>query len=461
MDLRRRILGLLKLDGGEKTFLKDFSITSLGSIINILATVVLTPIITRIYSPDLYGEYLVFMAIIGNIAVVGMFLYQESIIIPKRNEDAYSLVKLCLSIAFGVFSVVLCAFLFFSDQISSRFNLEIDPRFLLLIPFGVILRNLTSILDCICVREKEFKRKASSLVSTSLVSKLFAIGFGILFLPKSLWLILGLLAGQGVALTILFFSKTKGYLKEGIAASFSSAKTKAIEFINYPRYLLPGRFVNKFSTDLPLFVFSAVAGASFAGNFGFAISILGLSYSVLGSAMNPVFLHRANSLFNEDEKLVGPFVTKVYYGLFGVAVIPFTILAVFGDYIFPFIFGANWAPTGDFVRVLSYYILFRLIASPLTSVFRIYSREDLTLKINVILFVVRGISLLVGYYYFGAFGSVIAFSIANILVYILVSQWVFKLSNASALRPIATSIVVTALCYAVFYQLRLLILAVT
>lgn len=461
MDLRRRILGLLNLDGGEKTFLKDFSITSFGSVVNILATVVLTPIITRIYSPDLYGEYLVFMAIIGNIAVVGMFMYQESIIIPKYKEDAYSLVKLCLTIAFFVFTVVLFAFLFFREQISTGFNLEIDPRYLLLIPLGVILRNLTSILDCICVREKEFKRKASSIVSTSLISKLLAIGLGLFFVPKSLWLILGLIVGQGVALAILFFSKTRHYLKEGILASYASAKTKAIEFVNYPRYLLPGRFVNKFSTDLPLFVYSAVAGASFAGNFGFAIAILGLSYSVLGAAMVPVFLHRANSLFNEDEKLVGPFVTKVYYGLFGVAVIPFTILAVFGDIIFPFIFGEKWVQTGDFVRVLSYYVLFRLIASPLTSVFRIYSREDLTLKINIILFAVRGISLLVGYHYFGAFGSVIAFSIANILVYILVSQWVFKLSNASAMRPIVTAIVITALTYVVIYQIRLLALAVT
>ena len=68
------------------------SATVLGQILG----VIVTPVLSRLYSPADFGAYQLFISIVTIIAVVSCLSYQIAINLPKKDEDAASIVVLCV-----------------------------------------------------------------------------------------------------------------------------------------------------------------------------------------------------------------------------------------------------------------------------------------------------------------------------------------------------------------------------
>ena len=58
--------------------------------------IAISPILTRIYTPEDFGVFALYMAIAAIISVVSTGRYEMAIMLPKRNEDVNAIVKLLL-----------------------------------------------------------------------------------------------------------------------------------------------------------------------------------------------------------------------------------------------------------------------------------------------------------------------------------------------------------------------------
>jgi len=128
------------------------------------------------------------------------------------------------------------------------------------------------------------------------------------------------------------------------------------------------------------------------------------------------------------------FVKKTTNGLFLVSLAPFSILTVFGGELFALVFSSRWREAGVFAGSLSLYFMFRIISAPLSSIFRVLQKEKDMLIFNILLFLARGVALLVGWWLLQPLGIIQLFSAVSAVGYISLMILTFRLVNLSWLN---------------------------
>jgi len=56
--------------------------------------IAISPILTRIYTPEDFGVFALFIAIVGFFSVIASARYEQAILIPKKDEDAINIFAL-------------------------------------------------------------------------------------------------------------------------------------------------------------------------------------------------------------------------------------------------------------------------------------------------------------------------------------------------------------------------------
>ena len=88
--------------------------------------IIVSPILTRLYSPEDFGRLALFISIVSIMSVLATGKYELAIILPKKNSTAYQLVSLSVMLSLVV-SVLYILFL-----IVSRMHYSFDIIYYLL-----------------------------------------------------------------------------------------------------------------------------------------------------------------------------------------------------------------------------------------------------------------------------------------------------------------------------------------
>ncbi|MFY8037042.1 MAG: hypothetical protein ACOVMQ_07740, partial [Cyclobacteriaceae bacterium] len=83
----------LRKDG---SFAQSYAIVLSGTGVNILAQLIITPIITRIYGPEAYGSYSIFNALSTNIALIATLRFPQALMLPAQERDFHILMRVTL-----------------------------------------------------------------------------------------------------------------------------------------------------------------------------------------------------------------------------------------------------------------------------------------------------------------------------------------------------------------------------
>src|SRR5690606_22064301 len=83
----------------------------------------LIPIITRLYGPELYGVWGVFISLVSMLTPLITLSYSNAVVLPKDEGEATSLMQVSIFIA-SLFSIILfIVFFLFSNKISYFLNI--------------------------------------------------------------------------------------------------------------------------------------------------------------------------------------------------------------------------------------------------------------------------------------------------------------------------------------------------
>jgi O-antigen/teichoic acid export membrane protein len=386
----KKLLYKIKLS----SFIKAFILLVSGSALAQLINFALQPVLTRLYSPEEFGLYAIFLSGVGLLGSLTTLRLDLSIISAEDDSDAKGLFYVCLVITTLVSALIFMLIVTFKSLIIDFFNMSNHTGWLYVLPIALLLNGLYSTITNFNYRYKYYKD-----ISKSTIMRVAAlIGFQIVFFYFGMGY-LGLVLGYAISLLFglssLYFNIVK-YIKPINEVNIQMMFKILNKYKDYPIYQLPTSFVNHFTYESIIFGIGSMYSKSSLGLYSLTHRILSLPLSVISESTRQLFIKQVMENKNEPLKVRKNFIYLGCFLLIGIS-IPFTLLAIYGNQIFGFFFGQEWELAGDFVQVLITLYIVRFVVYPLSGVVLVYKKQKLSLIYHSILIFCVLIAVILGY----------------------------------------------------------------
>jgi O-antigen/teichoic acid export membrane protein len=172
--------------------------------------VAISPILTRLYTPEDFGILASFIAIISMITALGCFRYELAIPLPENDEDAISLVTLSVLIAFVMSLIFFLIIIFWGNKFLEIIGYREIKKYLLLIPLSFFGVGLYQALSYWTIRKKRFILITRTRVSRSSLQAFMQVLIGFLNSgPIGLIIgdVIGRVGGSGTLLSVTWKEK--------------------------------------------------------------------------------------------------------------------------------------------------------------------------------------------------------------------------------------------------------------
>ena len=363
--------------------LKLLTGTALSSAIGLLTL----PIITRLYTAEDFGNYQLFYSIVIVLGGVACLKYELAIVLPKKDDDVNYLAFISLG-TLGLFSMLTAlVFYLFQDFILGFLNAEILADYVPLIGIGVFAVGLYQFGTNILLRNKRFNdiSKNKILMTGGNQGGALLLGY---FAPSFIWLVVSFVFGNLLAASIVFYRKLISFKD----LDMDRVKELVVIHKKFPLLNTPNIFINTASLQLPVFMISKYFSADILGLFNLASRISMIPMGLMGTSISQVYYQTASQAYNETGDLLG-----IYYrtlrklAVLGLA--PFLLMLIFAPYFVDLIFGEDWADTGEYMQIMSFYVYFQFLYSPLSRTFIILNRQEIGFYISIGAMAIRLLSM--------------------------------------------------------------------
>lgn len=376
--------------------------------------IALSPILTRIYSPEDFGVFALYMSISSIISVIATGRYELAIMLPVKEEDAINILGLSIIIAFFISAVTFILIFIFNSQLVDLLGNPAISGWLYLIPISILISASYQSLNYWFNRKKEFKRLATNKVLQSGATGFTNLGMGFTNFGES-GLILGGLAGQGLVTTMLGFICWKQDFELLNKINLKKIKVLAFRYISFLKYDVSATLCNTGAQQLPLTLFSVFFNSATAGYYYFTQRILQLPINFIARAILDVFkvqaAHDYHILKNAKKIYVSTFFKLLLISLPSAIIFYYVVIDVF-----VFVFGNEWAVAGEYSRILLPMLVLRFISSPLSFMIYIGEKHKINLYSQILLLV----AVITSFYLADEAEKVIAYiSISFFLFYLL------------------------------------------
>ena len=374
----------------------------------------LSPILTRLYTPEEFGLMGLYIAITSIIVVIATARYELAIIQPRSTIDVDNLAILSITVAFFISLISLVFVSVFNKEICQLVgNDDISP-WLYFVPLTVFFMGVSKSLNYWYNRNKRYfdlsKAKvyqsganvSANLLLASMNAKAFGLIFGYIFSQLfHAYILIKLLISE----KLLF--------KKGVSVARCIVLAK--RYSKFPRYSMPGAILDSVSLQMPILFLSRFFDADAVGFFSFTFRIISGPMGLISGALAQVLLQK---IATEDHSNVYGLILLALRKL-TLAAIPFVLVVYFlGEHIFAFVFGEQWIVAGQYATILIFSIAIRFIVSPLSMVLAL----DKNIKLGMVwqfLYFISVISVLTLSKNLPVKDFLLAFVVQDVLLYIL------------------------------------------
>ena len=95
----------------KSELIRNTSVLVSGTVLAQLVSVLLQPLLRRLFTAEMWGTYSVYLSMVGIIAVFSSLRYDDAIVLPRKDKDSASLLALSLVFNLGITLVVFIVFL--------------------------------------------------------------------------------------------------------------------------------------------------------------------------------------------------------------------------------------------------------------------------------------------------------------------------------------------------------------
>lgn len=327
--------------------------------------IAISPILTRLYTPEDFGVFALYIAIVNFIAIIVTGRYEMAIVLPKKNEDAINILALSLLVCFFIVFVVTVVIILFKENILLILNTTSLGNLLYLVPISIFLAGLVQSFNYWSNRQEYFKNISTAQISQSLTIGTTQPCFG--YLNINAGLILGNIIGRFMIAFVLvkkFLNSDKKYIEdiELNRVKQLAKKHKDFPFIN-SLHALSDIVKNSGSVML----ISSFFGSAILGFYTLSLRVLQVPIGIIGSALGQVLYKKFSTMHNEDKSMF-PYVIKIELFLLLIALPSFGLLYFIAPELFSFVFGEKWRIAGEYSQILIPYLFMNFLISPISSI---------------------------------------------------------------------------------------------
>jgi O-antigen/teichoic acid export membrane protein len=409
---------------GDSQYKKNISILVGGRVIAQIIPILLTPVVTRIYSPEEFGVFGVYLAIASFLAMMSNGRYSQAILLPKDKEKAGTIVFLS-SIITLFFSFFLLLTLYFTQEtFSSILNIKLIHRDLLLLIFNIIFLSLYDIFFIYELREKRYKKLAINIIIQATVTIIIRILLGYRGYTET-GLLISYLAGYIIAYLLLLF---KTDYRTNLNLLVTNGKSLLKEYMNFPKFVLISDSLMSLVTYSPSIFLNRFFGSDSAGYYALSEKVLGSPIWFVTSSVGDVFRQEASEKYRNGENC-GDIFKKTTRTLFLLGIIPFLLIFLIVPPLIPFLFGSAWSSTGDYIRILSIMYFSSFIVNPVSYIVYIVKKQKYAVLYQGIKVLSIIIAFSVGYYFENLILGLILWSVLVTVVntFILIVSYKFAM----------------------------------
>ncbi|MEP7214515.1 MAG: oligosaccharide flippase family protein [Acidobacteriota bacterium] len=408
-------------------FKKNVAVVFTGSVASQLISVLTAPIIARIYSPENYGIFGLFLSIASIVAVLATLRYTQAILVSKTDEDAQRIMQFCLRSVFAVSGLILIVIAVGYDYVIRILSADDLGRYIFLLPFATFFTGLTEVYTTWLNRFKGYRALSTGRVMVSAVTVVVYLLWAIFYSATFVGLLVGMIIAQLVGALYLFLRSMK---YNNRAVSFDWSKTVPLLSFHkkFPLYSLPTDLITVFTNQLPVFMLSRFAGSSEVGYFNMSQRLLSLPSTFISGAVGEVFKQRATEDFFKTGTC-RPIFIKTFKALAATGIVPFALILFFGPWMFSAFLGAKWEMAGVYSRIFALMFFLRFINSPLSYILYIVNKQQYDI-IAVIAFNIASLAAFwFGFQYFSTTTVIALYAGVCVLNYIAMLILNYKLSS--------------------------------
>ena len=407
----------------------------IGQVLAISITLLTLPIITRLYTPELYGAFLILSSILAAIAPISCLGFEKAVLIPKSRRTITNLIIVAIC-ANGLVAGLFVLFIFIGGNwLTQLLAIPTDSSLLLVLPVGIIVFGNYRIITFISIRNNKFTKQAVAQVSESSFERIIGL-FGGLIGPSAWWLIVARLVGIGSGALVLLpkYNRSSVYsnYKKLLDMNWRRLFVTCRHYVNFILSSIAA-VLNSFSKELPLLTFGILYSPEIVAYYGLGRAVVGRPLGMIGDSLSKAFFYTAADTKRRGESLTQIAINIVKYPVI-LALPPVIIILVTSDIFIPVVFGSKWTEAGLFLQVMAIPFLFMFIYRPISILFEVQQKQRVRLILNIALVVLIVCGVIIGSYQENALLSVILVAAASITIYAIGILYLLSITEISCTK---------------------------
>jgi len=374
--------GRLRAMLARRPFLKNVSIMLTGSGVGQLVSVLLSPILTRLYSPQQFGILSVYTAILVILVVLASLRYELALTLVASEEEAMNLAAVCFCVLMATTAVIgVAAFAFPEDLLESLWPTPINyyrmAAYRGLFIIGFLWLGAYYIALYLATRQEAFRAIARTRIYQGVTGPLAQIGLGVVGAGAP-GLLIGSILGQSAGTVGLLYGQIGTRLTMLRAVSWKKMAVLARRYRRFPLVASWAALIDTVGGNQLLYLLVSIEySARIAGFIFLAERIVARPLSLIGTSILQVFVGEAGRMVSTDPaKLRARFfqVTsrQACLALAWIVLANLAALALFST-----VFGADWGDAVVYLQAMSLAYLAQAIVLPVFHTLQILERQTL------------------------------------------------------------------------------------
>ena len=348
-----------------------------GTVLGQAVSVLLAPVLTRIYLPDQFGYLSVYTAMLAIIGVVAAFGYELAIPIAQSREELANLLAVSIGSLVGLtLALALACFLLPARTLDLLWTGS-GLTFRLLLPFGFACLGAYYIMVAAATRLEAFRQIASTRLSQGLSGPISQIILGALGMGTP-GLLVGFVIGQSSGTFLLFsrvLMRTPGLFAQ---TTWRGVWRAASRYRQFPLFASWSKLLENAGTSPILFLlFAHFYSSEIAGFLFLSERVIGRPLLMVSTSLLQVFTGEAGLAVRREPEKVRLRFHQVVPRQFLLSAAWILLANLLAGWAFPVLFGNDWVPAIPYLRAASLGYLALAVLHPVSSALQIMERQML------------------------------------------------------------------------------------
>lgn len=359
-----------------------------GTVSGQMISAILVPVGSRLYGAELYGDLAVFSSAATIFVSFLGFGLSAAIMVEDTDEKAaktYKFAVIATNVVVFLVAIVLLLLAPFVHVINVSLPYTVS---VVLLAFYAMTANQINLLYAWLNRKGRYNVLLVNPIITPLVNNGLLIILAIIGL-KSIGLYAGMIVSQLATLLHMFVKMDKMPYKVRIK-DIKEVIGRNRDFIFYA---YPADIVNNVVGNLPVQILSACFGNTVVGYYSMAMKLLNVPSGFISNSVSRVYFkdamdkERAQGSAREYTYKVSRIVTGIYF-------IPVMGILLLGQWVIPFVLGAEWAGSVIYIKIMAIWNLFAIAVQCTAGLVAVIHKQRFGMLVSVVKLFIFPISMI-------------------------------------------------------------------